>query len=95
MILGFRHRGLKRLFENDEDRYVLSHHKERTRHILAHLDEANQPQDMNLPGYRMHPLAGNIAGFWAVRVSKNWRIIFRFEGRNAVDVDRIDYHKED
>ncbi len=47
---------------------------------------------MNLPGYGLHPLTGDFAGFWAVRVSKNWRIVFRFEGRNVRDVDMVDYH---
>ena len=60
--------------------------------ILARLDEATQPQDMNLLGYRLHPLKGDKADFWAVQVSKNWRIVFRFEGQNVRDVDMVDYH---
>jgi proteic killer suppression protein len=49
-------------------------------------------QDMGLPGYRLHPLKGELTGFWAVNVSSNWRIIFRFENGSAYDVDLIDYH---
>lgn len=92
MILGFRHRGLKQLFENDDHRKITPHHKDKISRILARLDEATQPQDMNLPGYRLHPLKGDRAGIWAVQVSKNWRIVFRFEGQNVRDVDMVDYH---
>ncbi|MBI5316152.1 MAG: type II toxin-antitoxin system RelE/ParE family toxin [Nitrospirae bacterium] len=60
--------------------------------ILARLNEAMTVQDMALPGYRLHPLKGNLAGCWSVTVSGNWRIIFRFEMGMAYDVDLIDYH---
>ncbi len=60
--------------------------------ILARLDVATDPADMNLPGFQLHPLRGDLAGFWAVSVSGNWRIIFRFEARNVRDVDLVDYH---
>ena len=56
------------------------------------LDEAETPQAMNLPGYRLHPLKGGLKGFWSVTVRANWRIIFRFEGADAVDVELTDYH---
>jgi proteic killer suppression protein len=60
--------------------------------ILARLDEADTPQAMNLPGYRLHPLKGDLQGLWSVTVRANWRIIFRFEGGDAFDVELIDYH---
>ncbi len=60
--------------------------------ILARLDEAVTPQALNLPGYRLHPLKGEFEGCWAVTVRANWRIIFRFEGEDAFDVELIDYH---
>jgi len=60
--------------------------------MLARLDEATRPQDLNLPGYRLHPLKGDLAGYWSITVSSNRRIIFRFEGGNAIDVDLVDYH---
>ena len=60
--------------------------------VLARLDEAAQPSDMNLPGFRLHALRGDLAGYWAVAVSGNWRIVFRFEGANVRDVDLVDYH---
>ena len=67
-------------------------HVEKIGRILARLDRAKAPGDMALPGYRLHPLRGNLAGFWSVTVQANWRIIFRFEGTDATDVDLVDYH---
>jgi proteic killer suppression protein len=60
--------------------------------FLARLDEAATPQALNLPGYRLHPLKGDLQGFWSVTVRANWRIVFRFEGTDAFDVELIDYH---
>jgi proteic killer suppression protein len=60
--------------------------------ILARLDEADAPQVLNLPGYRLHPLKGALKGVWSVTVRANWRIIFRFQGADAFDVELIDYH---
>ena len=65
---------------------------EKIRVILARLDRAVKPSDMALPGLRLHPLKGELAGFWSVTIRANWRIIFRFEGRDAADVDLVDYH---
>lgn len=60
--------------------------------ILARLDEADQVGNMDLPGFELHPLKGDLAGFWAVTVRANWRIVFRFEEGHADDVDLTDYH---
>ena len=60
--------------------------------ILARLDEADAPQALNLPGYRLHPLKGDLSGFWSVTVRANWRVIFRFQGADALDIELIDYH---
>lgn len=60
--------------------------------ILALLDRADRPEAMDVPGFRVHPLKGDLRGFWAVTVRANWRIVWRFEGADAVDVDLIDYH---
>jgi len=60
--------------------------------ILTVLDAAESPEALNLPGYRLHPLKGELKGFWSVTVRANWRIIFRFEGEDAFDVEMIDYH---
>jgi proteic killer suppression protein len=92
MIRHFRHRGLKRLYENDDRREVPPQHADKISRMLARLDESTRPQQLNLPGFRLHPLKGDLAGYWSVMVSGNWRIVFRFEGDNATDVDLVDYH---
>ena len=92
MIESFRHRGLKLLYEKGNRRRVPPGQADRVKRILARLDEATDPADMGLPGYRLHPLKGDLAGFWSVSVSANWRIIFRFDGVHAHDVDLVDYH---
>jgi proteic killer suppression protein len=92
MIRSFRHRGLKRLFERDEKGQVGADMLEKVENILAVLDRASDPETMNLPGFRLHPLKGEFRGFWAVTVRANWRIVWRIEGADAVDVDLIDYH---
>ena len=92
MILRFRHAGLKRLFEKGDGRRVSPQLMPKIERVLARLDEASEPDDMNLPGFRLHPLKGDLADHWAVSVSGNWRIVFRFEGRDVTDVDLVDYH---
>jgi len=83
---------LRRLYEDDDRRGVSAEHVEKIRVVLARLDRVSKPDDMALPGLRLHPLKGELAGFWSVTVRANWRIVFRFEGRDVVDVDLIDYH---
>lgn len=92
MIVSIRHKGLRRLYEQDDSRGVNSEHAERLRDILARLDAATAATDLSLPGFRLHRLKGELNGFWAVTVRANWRVIFRFEGHNAADVDYVDYH---
>ena len=92
MIRTIRHKGLKRLYEDDDPRGVFAEHVEKLRDILARLDAATTAADMELPGFRLHPLKGEWKGFWAVTVRANWRVIFRFAAGEAVDVDYIDYH---
>jgi proteic killer suppression protein len=92
MIASFRHKGLKLLFEKGDRRRVLPDHREKIERILARLDEATELGNMDLPGFRLHPLKGDLSGRWSVTVSGNWRIVFRFEGGDVSDVDLIDYH---
>ncbi len=92
MIVSFRHKGLKSLYEEGNRRYVQPDYADKLERILARLEEAMVPGDMNLPGFRLHPLRGDRAGYWAVSVSGNWRVIFRFDGENACHVDLDDYH---
>jgi toxin HigB-1 len=92
MIVGFRHRGLKRLFEKGDRSQVGADMLAKVENILAVLNRASRPEDLDLPGFRLHPLKGERAGQWAVTVRANRRIVFRFDGANAADVDLIDYH---
>jgi proteic killer suppression protein len=92
MIQSFRHKGLKRLYEDDDPRGVQAQHLIKLRNVLARLDAAISPEDMNLPGFNLHPPKGNLRGLLAVTVRANWRVIFRFSDSNANDVDYIDYH---
>ena len=92
MIRTIRHKGLKRLFERDDASGVNPEHVGKLRDILATLHAAPAPAHMDLPGYRLHPLKGQMKGFWAVTVRANWRVIFRFAEGHAEDVDYVDYH---
>jgi proteic killer suppression protein len=92
MIVSFRHRGLKLLFDKGDRRRVLSDYVSKIERILARLEEATEIGNMNLPGFRLRALKGDLAGYWSVTVSGNWRIVFRFENGDARDVDLIDYH---
>jgi proteic killer suppression protein len=92
MIQGFRHKGLRLLFEKGDRRRIQADHADKIERVLARLDEASEVGDMDLPGFRLHRLRGDLAGFWSVTVSGNWRVVFRFTGGHARDVDLIDYH---
>ncbi|MDP6705538.1 MAG: type II toxin-antitoxin system RelE/ParE family toxin [Alphaproteobacteria bacterium] len=92
MIRSFRHRGLRRLYERGDRRRLQAGQVNRIEDILARLDTANSPTMLDLPGYVLHPLKGQMSQFWSVRVSGNWRIVFRFADGDAFDVDLVDYH---
>jgi proteic killer suppression protein len=92
VIQNFKHKGLRGLFTSGQPKGVRANQVEKLQNILAVLNRAQIPSDMNLPGFRLHPLRGELKGFWSVTVSANWRIIFRFEGGHACDVDLVDYH---
>ena len=92
MIKSFRHRGLQRLYERGDRSRINPALVEKVETALGLLDVAETPEAVNLPGYRLHPLRGDLRGFWSIRVSGNWRIIFRFDDRDVCDVDLVDYH---
>ena len=92
MIGSFKHRGLKRLYERGDRSGIRSDLLDMIEDILVRLDEADTPQALNLPSYRLHQLKGDLKGFWSVTVRANWRIVFRFQGSEAFDVELIDYH---
>ncbi len=92
MIVSFRHRGLKKLFDRADKAQVRADMLDKIENILAVLDRASGPETMDRPGFRLHPLKGDLQGFWAVTVRANWRIVWRFRGTDAIDVDLLDYH---
>ena len=92
MIRSFSTRALKRLYEQGDRSGINPAHVARVERILAHLDVAATPQDMNIPGWRLHRLRGDLKGFWSVDVSGNWRIIFQFEDGEPCKVRYLDTH---
>jgi proteic killer suppression protein len=92
MIKTFRHKGLKTLYLTGNAKGVRADHVSRLRRVLSALDIAAVPDDMDEPGMRLHLLKGELAGFWSVSVSGNWRVIFRFVGADVELVDYLDYH---
>ena len=92
MIASFKHRGLKALYDGRTVRRVAPEHIQKLRDVLGVLDRSQRPQDVDLPGLRLHPLKGELKGHYAVTVSGNWRVIFRFDEGYVVDVDYLDYH---
>ncbi|NYT38833.1 Killer protein [Allopusillimonas soli] len=92
MIKSFRHKGLRRLFETGNASGVQASHATRLRLQLSALDTAQVIEDMNLPGFRLHPLKGAMKNRWSITVNGNWRITFEFENGNAFVLDYEDYH---
>ncbi|MDQ0316763.1 type II toxin-antitoxin system RelE/ParE family toxin [Amorphus orientalis] len=92
MIVSFRHKGLKRFYERGDASRLPADQVERIRDILTVLDTAEDLDTIARPSFRLHPLKGSRRGQWAVTVRANWRIVFRFEKPNVIDVDLEDYH---
>ena len=92
VIIGFKHRGLKRFFEAGTTRGLNPNHVSKIRRILARLHAANSLRDLDAPGLRLHPLKGHRKGQWAVDVDRNWRITFHFDGRDCDEINYEDYH---
>ena len=92
MIQSFSHKGLEDFFYDGTTRGIQARHADRLARILDRLDAAEELQDMGYPGSGLHPLKGELKGLWSVKVSGNWRVVFRFEDGNAFVVDYLDYH---
>lgn len=92
MIKSFKHKGLEKFFHGNDKRGINPQHASKLARILDRLDASVSPEDLNLPGYKLHGLSGKEKGAWSVWVSGNWRVTFRFEGQHAVIVDYRDYH---
>ena len=92
MIRSFRHKGLQSFFETGSKAGIQPHHASRLGRQLARLDLAKTADDMNVPGWKLHALGGDLAGQYAITVDGNWRLTFKFEGQDAVLVNYQDYH---
>ena len=92
MIKNFKHKGLERFYHSGSTAGIQAKHKKRLRLILTYLDQAEEPVDMDLPGLRLHSLSGKRSDIWSVTVNGNWRVTFRFEGRDPEIVNYEDYH---
>jgi proteic killer suppression protein len=92
MIRSFRHKGLKGFYETGSTSGIRPDHAKRLARLLTFLNQATGPEDLDLPGWRLHPLKGELAGFWSLTVNGNWRVIFRFTGLDVELLDYLDYH---
>jgi proteic killer suppression protein len=92
MIRSFRHKGLEVFYRTGSKAGIQPAHAEKLRVQLTALEFAKRAADMNAPGWRLHPLKGELRGFYSVTVNGNWRLIFRFEKSDAELVDYLDYH---
>jgi len=92
MVKSFRHKGIEKFFRSESRAGIQTKHAAKLRRQLARLDAAVRPEDMDIPGWRLHPLSGNLQNHWSVRVDGNWRLTFAFESGDAVLVDYQDYH---
>jgi len=92
VINGFTHKGLERFFLHGLKTGIQAKHADRPRLLLGRLQAAESPRDMNLSVLYLHELSGNRRGIWSVRVSGNWRLTSRFDGKDAMDVNYEDYH---
>jgi proteic killer suppression protein len=92
MIGSFKDRRLKRLYESGDRSRLNAEHVEKIENILASLEAAVRIEQLNVPGFRLHPLKGELKGFWSITVRANWRIVFRFEDGRAFDIELVDYH---
>ncbi len=92
MIRSFRHKGLELYFRRGTKSGIQPHHAAKLRLQLTALDAATKPEDLAAPGWRLHPLSGKLQGYYSITVNGNWRVIFRFDGRDVELVDYLDYH---
>ena len=92
MIKSFKHKGLKNFFTTGSTAGINPNHAARLEERLQALHTAMSIEDMDIPGWRLHPLKGDHTGFWAVNISGNWRVVFEFKEGHAYVVNYEDYH---
>lgn len=92
MIKSFKHKGLQDFYEKGNSSSIQAQHRQKIRIQLVALNTATVIDDMDLPGFRLHPLKGNMKGLWSIDVNKNWRITFEFKAGDVYIVNYEDYH---
>ena len=92
MIISFKHKGLKKLYEKGDPSGLSANMVSRIEEVLTVLDVSDKPEDANLPGYRLHQLKGKMKNFWSIKITGNYRMIFGFDGDGFTKLDLIDYH---
>lgn len=92
MIIGFRHKGLEGFYRTGTTQGIQAIHAAKLRRILALLNVAEGAEDLNVPAFRLHSLKGELNDYWSIQVDGNWRVTFRFSGKDTKQVDYIDYH---
>ena len=92
VIVSFRHKGLEQFFKTGSKRGIQPEHAPKLQRVLLLLDHIKAPHEVDLPGYRLHSLAGSLQGHWSIRISGNWRVTFRFSGEDVELLDYQDYH---
>ena len=92
MIISFQHKGLRKFYETGSKKGIDANHATKLQMILAALDIAEVPDELDLPAFSLHPLQGNLSGYWSIKVNGNWRVIFRFTGNDVELLDYLDYH---
>ena len=92
MIISFQHKGLRKFYKTASKKGIDANHASKLQMILAALDIAEAPDDLDLPAFFLHPLQGNLSGYWSIKVNDNWRVIFRFTGNDVELLDYLDYY---
>jgi proteic killer suppression protein len=92
MIKTFKHKGLEAFFRTGSTKGIQATHAKRLDLVLGVLDQAARPDEIDMPGFRLHPLKGKLTGYWSLSISGNWRVIFRFDGTDTELIDYLDYH---
>ncbi|MBV4456545.1 type II toxin-antitoxin system RelE/ParE family toxin [Pseudomonas sp. COR58] len=95
MIRSFKHKGLRAFYETGSPRGIRVDHAARLSRMLQFMDRATVPADLDLPGWRLHPLKGDLSGYWSLSVSGNWRVIFRFADPDIELIDYLDDHRQE
>lgn len=92
MIISFQHKGLRKFYETGSKKGIIAAHETKLQMILAALDIAETPEELDLPAFSLHPLKGDLKGYLSMKVNGNWRVIFRFTNNDVELLDYLDYH---